>query len=66
MPAHIIWGADDRIIPAPHAHQSLTLIEPRVVPHTGHLVHLEQADELNRLIRHFAARADASAQEMAQ
>jgi pyruvate dehydrogenase E2 component (dihydrolipoamide acetyltransferase) len=49
VPAHIIWGAEDAIV-----HPVATGLAPEirvdVIPKAGHLVHLEQAPAVNRLI----------------
>ena len=61
VPTHIIWGADDRVIPPAYATQLADLIQGAQVtmlPHCGHLAHYEQpqalAHEVTRFIREIA------------
>lgn len=49
IPARIIWGAEDGII-HPVATGFAPEIRVDVIPKAGHLVHLEQAPAVNRLI----------------
>ncbi|MFT8418681.1 MAG: alpha/beta fold hydrolase [Acetobacter sp.] len=52
-PVQIIWGRDDRVLPATQA-QGLPLTVPcHYLPHTGHLPHIEQAAEVNGMVRDF-------------
>lgn len=55
MPVQIIWGTQDRILPAAHADG----LPPEIAVHTidgaGHMVHMEAAGEVNRLIAKFIA-----------
>ena len=46
-PCHVIWGAEDAIIPAAHARsvESATVIDG-----AGHMVQMEKSTEVNRLI----------------
>jgi pyruvate dehydrogenase E2 component (dihydrolipoamide acetyltransferase) len=52
IPLQVIWGAQDRIIPAQHAtgFARATLIEG-----AGHMVHVEKAATVNDLLRRFIA-----------
>jgi pyruvate dehydrogenase E2 component (dihydrolipoamide acetyltransferase) len=51
-PVLAIWGAEDRIIPAAHAEA----VERRhVIAGAGHMVHIEQAEAVNLLVRAFVA-----------
>lgn len=43
---HVLWGAEDRIIPPP-AGRALG-IEPEMIPGAGHLPHVEAAGAVNR------------------
>jgi pimeloyl-ACP methyl ester carboxylesterase len=56
LPALLIWGADDRIIPASHG-KAAQLAMPdsrlRVLPGVGHYPHLEAADEVVDAIDEF-------------
>jgi pyruvate dehydrogenase E2 component (dihydrolipoamide acetyltransferase) len=49
VPSRIIWGADDAIV-RPIATGFPPQIPVHVIPKAGHLVHLEQAPAVNRLI----------------
>jgi pyruvate dehydrogenase E2 component (dihydrolipoamide acetyltransferase) len=49
----IIWGRDDRIIPAAHAEGLASHLPVHVLDAAGHLPHMEKAAEVNRLIRRF-------------
>jgi pyruvate dehydrogenase E2 component (dihydrolipoamide acetyltransferase) len=49
VPARIIWGAEDTIV-HPVATGFAPEIRVDVIPKAGHLVHLEQAPAVNRLI----------------
>ncbi|KAB2677754.1 MULTISPECIES: acetoin dehydrogenase dihydrolipoyllysine-residue acetyltransferase subunit [Brucella/Ochrobactrum group] len=50
----VIWGQGDAIIPAAHA-ENLPSATCHVIPDAGHMVQMEQAAEVNRLIRDFIA-----------
>ncbi|MFV0409222.1 MAG: acetoin dehydrogenase dihydrolipoyllysine-residue acetyltransferase subunit, partial [Paracoccus sp. (in: a-proteobacteria)] len=52
VPAQVIWGETDAIIPAAHAGM-LENAGSRVIKDAGHMVQMEQAAEVNRLIRAF-------------
>jgi pyruvate dehydrogenase E2 component (dihydrolipoamide acetyltransferase) len=49
MPIRAIWGEKDRIIPASHAAGIGN--EVHILPNAGHLVQMEAANEVNRLLR---------------
>ncbi len=51
MPVQVIWGRDDRIIPAAHADAAPPQARVHVLEGVGHLPHMEKAGEVNRLIR---------------
>jgi pyruvate dehydrogenase E2 component (dihydrolipoamide acetyltransferase) len=53
MPVQIIWGREDRIIPASHAEALATRLPVHIVEQSGHLPHMEKASEVNRLIKRF-------------
>jgi len=53
VPSLVIWGADDRIIPADHARGLPETVEARVLEKCGHMVHMEGAAAVNRLILDF-------------
>ncbi len=50
----VIWGREDRIIPAAQA-AALAAAECHVLEGAGHLPHMEKAAEVNRLIARFIA-----------
>jgi pyruvate dehydrogenase E2 component (dihydrolipoamide acetyltransferase) len=56
LPVQVIWGRDDRIIPAQHADAVAARVQVHVLDHTGHLPHMEKAGEVNRLMRQIAGR----------
>jgi pyruvate dehydrogenase E2 component (dihydrolipoamide acetyltransferase) len=58
VPVQVIFGAQDRIIPASHA-EALPEARRHVLPGVGHMVHLEKADQVNTLVRDFIARAES-------
>jgi pyruvate dehydrogenase E2 component (dihydrolipoamide acetyltransferase) len=49
MPIRAIWGEKDRIIPASHA--AVIGNEVHILPNAGHLVQMEAANEVNRLLK---------------
>jgi pyruvate dehydrogenase E2 component (dihydrolipoamide acetyltransferase) len=55
MPVQLIWGRDDRIIPAAHAEAVAGLVPVHILDAAGHLPHMEKAGEVNRLIARFIA-----------
>lgn len=56
VPVQVVWGAEDRIIPAAHA-AAIAEPERHVLPGAGHMVHMERPAEVNRLIATFIAAA---------
>lgn len=53
LPVLIIAGENDEIVPVPERHT------PHIVKDAGHMPHMEEANEVNDLIReHLAAAAD--------
>jgi pyruvate dehydrogenase E2 component (dihydrolipoamide acetyltransferase) len=48
-PIRVIWGEKDRIVPASHA--SLPEADVHILSNAGHMVHMEAANEVNRLLR---------------
>ena len=54
VPAQVIWGQADAVIPAAHAG-GLAGAASHVIADAGHMVQMEQSAEVNRLIRDFAA-----------
>ena len=50
VPAQVIFGADDRVIPARHAEALPSNVSVHQIPGAGHMPHMEAAGEVNRLI----------------
>ncbi len=50
VPIKVIWGSEDRIIPVSHALGLPGTTQVHVLPGYGHLVQLEAAAEVNRLL----------------
>lgn len=50
IPVKVIWGSQDQIIPAAHADGLPANVAVSVVPGCGHLVQLEAAAEVNKLL----------------
>lgn len=53
VPRQVIWGRQDRIIPAAHAEALPGGIPVRLIDGAGHLPHMEKSNEVNRLILNF-------------
>ena len=53
VPTLVIWGADDRIIPASHARDLPNQDRVHILDNTGHMVQMERAADVNRLITAF-------------
>jgi pyruvate dehydrogenase E2 component (dihydrolipoamide acetyltransferase) len=51
VPVQVIWGREDRIIPARHAEGLPAGLKVHVLAGAGHMVHMEKAPEVNQLIR---------------
>ena len=49
----VIWGAEDKILPAQHARSLPSHIETHVLDNYGHMVQMEAASEVNQLIIDF-------------
>ncbi len=50
QPALVVWGSDDQIIPARHAAGLPTSVKAEVIPGKGHMIMMEAAGEVNRLL----------------
>ena len=50
MPLLVVWGENDQIVPASHAQGLPDHIRTEVIPGAGHMVQMEAAGEVNRLI----------------
>jgi pyruvate dehydrogenase E2 component (dihydrolipoamide acetyltransferase) len=53
MPILVIWGAKDRILPVSHAQDLPEHIQTQILPDAGHMVQMEAAAKVNRLIHSF-------------
>ncbi len=51
VPVQVIWGRQDRIIPAGHADGLPGRVKVHVFDDAGHMVHMEKAAEVNDLIK---------------
>lgn len=49
-PVQIVWGENDRVLPASHAEGLPAHIKVTTIPDAGHIVHMEKASEVNQLI----------------
>jgi pyruvate dehydrogenase E2 component (dihydrolipoamide acetyltransferase) len=56
VPVQVIWGRQDRIIPARHAEGLPAAIPVHVLHDAGHMVHMEKAAEVNELIQALVGR----------
>jgi pyruvate dehydrogenase E2 component (dihydrolipoyllysine-residue acetyltransferase) len=54
-PVQIIWGRDDRIIPAAQGEALAGRVPLHILDSAGHLPHMEKSAEVNRLIARFVA-----------
>ena len=60
VPTQIIWGADDKVIPAGYAAEFARLIPDsavEIIPQCGHLPHVEKPEPFVRILRAFEASA---------
>ncbi|MGI9463699.1 MAG: acetoin dehydrogenase dihydrolipoyllysine-residue acetyltransferase subunit [Aestuariivirgaceae bacterium] len=57
VPVQVIWGADDKIIPATHMSGLPQSVETHLLDGAGHMPHMEQAAAVTRLIANFAAQS---------
>jgi pyruvate dehydrogenase E2 component (dihydrolipoamide acetyltransferase) len=53
LPVQLIWGREDRVIPAAHAEALAARLPVHILDAAGHLPHMEKAGEVNRLIEQF-------------
>ena len=53
VPAQVIWGRGDRIIPVRHAEELSGALNCHVLDDAGHMVHMEKAGAVNKLIAEF-------------
>jgi len=53
IPVMVIWGVEDHILPAFHTQNLPSNIRVEVLPGSGHMVHMEAAAKVNRLVQEF-------------
>ena len=53
IPVQVVWGAEDRIIPARHADGLPAAVRTHVLAGAGHMPHVERASEVGRLVLEF-------------
>jgi pyruvate dehydrogenase E2 component (dihydrolipoamide acetyltransferase) len=53
IPVMVIWGGEDRIVPASHTQNLPGNVRVEVLPGSGHMVHMEAATKVNRLVQEF-------------
>lgn len=53
VPAQVVWGADDRIIPVAHANGLPANVAVHVLKGSGHMPHMENPKAFNRLVTDF-------------
>jgi len=58
VPLQVIWGAEDQIIPVAHAADLSETARVQIVESCGHMVQMEAAGEVNRLIESFLSEVD--------
>jgi pyruvate dehydrogenase E2 component (dihydrolipoamide acetyltransferase) len=59
VPLLVLWGSEDRVIPASHAERAPERAEVHVLDGTGHSPHMEAAGDFNRVVEGFLAAAPA-------
>ena len=57
VPVCVVWGAEDRIVPATHASGLEDPVVVHVIEGAGHMVHMEKAAEVSALIESTMARS---------
>ena len=50
IPVQVIWGSEDRILPASHAEGLPANVKIQIISGSGHMVQMEAAAEVNRAI----------------
>jgi pyruvate dehydrogenase E2 component (dihydrolipoamide acetyltransferase) len=53
VPVLVLWGAEDRILPPSHALDLPTTVRTEILAGGGHMVQMEEASKVNRLVRSF-------------
>lgn len=51
VPTLVVWGAEDRVIPAAHATALRSAARVEVVPNAGHMVQMEAVGKVNALLK---------------
>ena len=59
VPLLVVWGREDRIIPAAHTERAPEGAEVHVLDGQGHSPHMEAAGDFNRIVEGFLATAEA-------
>ena len=59
-PMLVIWGAQDRVIPASHAEDLPDRVRVELLEAAGHMPHMEAAAAFNGLVREFLRRVDGA------
>ena len=57
VPIRVLWGGQDRIVPAAHAQGLPSSVEVTIFADAGHLAHMEKANEVNAAIEAVLGRA---------
>jgi pyruvate dehydrogenase E2 component (dihydrolipoamide acetyltransferase) len=63
VPILVVWGREDRIIPAAHAERAPEGAQVHILDGTGHSPHMEAAGDFNRIVGGFLAGAGARARQ---
>lgn len=53
VPVQVIWGREDKVVPAKHAESLPPDVETHLIAGAGHMVHMEKPGEVNTLIDRF-------------
>jgi pyruvate dehydrogenase E2 component (dihydrolipoamide acetyltransferase) len=61
LPVLVVWGREDRVIPASHAERAPEGAQVHVLDGRGHSPHMEAAGDFNRIMEGFLATAGAPA-----
>ncbi|MBN9022269.1 MAG: alpha/beta fold hydrolase [Rhizobiales bacterium] len=51
VPVQVVWGEDDRILPAAHAEGLPDSVKVTRIPGAGHIAHMEKSSEINSVIK---------------
>lgn len=57
VPTLVVWGEQDRVIPAAHATALGSAARVAVIPNAGHMVQMEAAGKVNALLKEHIGRA---------